>query len=97
MSDQLPVLIVLLPLFGALLVILLGMVNRGICVNVVIGTLGVTAIAAISTLMKVIQAPGFTISYRLGNWEPLVGIEYRIDRLAAFVLLSVSSMAVVKP
>jgi hypothetical protein len=34
-----------------------------------------------------------SISYAIGSWPPPWGIEYRVDRLASFVLLLVSGMA----
>ena len=38
---------------------------------------------------------GEIISYAMGGWEPPWGIEYRVDRLSAFVLLIVSIIAAV--
>lgn len=90
MIDQLPVFIVLAPLFGALLVILLGMVDRHLCLPVTIGALGAAAVAAIATLVKVLQAPSCQISYKLGGWDPLVGVEYRIDALSGLVVLAIT-------
>ena len=34
-----------------------------------------------------------TISYRLGGWAPDIGIEYRVDRINAPILLLVSAIA----
>jgi multicomponent Na+:H+ antiporter subunit D len=36
-----------------------------------------------------------TISYAIGNWPPPWGIEYRVDKLSAFVLVLVSGIAAV--
>ncbi len=48
--------------------------------------------------LAVQHAPGGVVSYALGGWAPPVGIEYRVDRLNAFVLVVVAVMgAVVTP
>jgi multicomponent Na+:H+ antiporter subunit D len=48
---------------------------------------------AISVLLwRQVDATG-TISYAMGSWQPPWGIEYRVDRLAAFMLLLVSAAA----
>ena len=65
MIDQLPVFIVLTPLFGALLVLLVGMVNRSACLPVAIVTLAVSSAAAIGTFVSVLASEGSKISYRL--------------------------------
>ena len=38
---------------------------------------------------------GAEISYHIGNWPPPFGIEYRIDRINAFVLLVVSGISAI--
>lgn len=40
-------------------------------------------------------AMGGTLSYAFGNWQPPIGIEYRVDAANAFVALLVAGMAVV--
>ncbi len=45
-------------------------------------------------LLLQVQASG-VISYKLGNWAPPFGIEYRIDLINAFVLLIVSAIGAV--
>ena len=90
MIDQLPILIEVVPLFGALLVLLLGMVNRALCLPVTIVTLGGAVLAAVGTFISVLSAEGHRISYRLGGWDPLQGIEYRIDALSALVVLAIT-------
>ena len=52
MVDQPPVFIVLAPLFGALLCILLGMVNHRACLPVALVSLSASAVAAIATPRK---------------------------------------------
>ena len=41
------------------------------------------------------MADSGTISYAIGSWPPPWGIEYRVDRLSAFVLVLVSGIAAV--
>ena len=45
---------------------------------------------AVSVSLFLITLDGAVISYRMGNWAPPIGIEYRVDILNAFVLLIVS-------
>ncbi len=89
--PHLPILQVLVPLFGALLVALM---RRGPLAWAL--ALLVCWVMPVIALMLVHEtAGGKVLSYHIGNWAPPVGIEYRIDRLTAFVLLIVSSMAAV--
>lgn len=92
--PHLPVLQVVIPLFGALLA---GLLRRG-------GTAFVLALV-VSWLMPFIAgamlwqvlATG-PISYHIGNWPPPWGIEYRVDVLNGFVLVLVSVVgAVIMP
>ena len=56
-----------------------------------------TCLAISISLWSAVQ-DGSVISYAIGNWPPPWGIEYRVDRLNAFVLVLVSgSAAVVAP
>ena len=89
--HHLPILQVMVPLFGALIVAFLRrgpsawLVSLAIC----------WAMPVISLLLiQRVMAEG-TISYPLGNWLPPIGIEYRIDMLNAFVMLLVSGIAAV--
>lgn len=90
-TPHLPVLQVVLPLFGALIVALLrrGPIAWGISL-VVCWTMPVIALALVHA-----TSSGEIISYHLGDWAPPIGIEYRVDRLTSFVLLVVSVIAAV--
>ena len=90
MIDQLPALIVLLPLFGALCVLLAGMVNRAACLPISVVTMALTAAAATGTFLSVLHTEGARISYRFGGWNPLQGIEYRIDALSGLVVIAIT-------
>ena len=87
--DQLPVLVIVIPLLVAPLCVL---VKRAAVVRL----LAVGAAAA-STTCAVILALGVdeAISYHLGGWEPGPGIEYRVTRASAFVLSLVGGIAAI--
>lgn len=91
MAEHAPVIILLAPLFGSLLVILLGMKTKAACLPVSLVTMAVSLSAAFATLMQVL-AQG-EIRYRLGGWEPPFGIEYRVDMLSALVLVVITGIA----
>ena len=90
MTDQLPAIIVLMPLLGALLSVLLGMFDRKLCLPVALVALAITASSAVAMLANVLASPGQSLSYRFGGWDPLVGIEYRIDALSGLVVLAIT-------
>ena len=87
--DHLPVLVVLLPLLSAPLCILVDRPRAGWLIALIASWLSFAA----SVALMVQVSGGETISYHLGGWAPPWGIEYRIDLLAAFVLLIVTGMA----
>jgi multicomponent Na+:H+ antiporter subunit D len=87
-AAHLPVLVVLLPLFGALLAAL----SRNGTAAFVIGIAASLASAAIAAMLLVeVQSAG-AVSYHIGGWAPELGIEYRIDAVNAPILLLVSVM-----
>ena len=86
--EQAPVLLVILPLLSALLVNMVGLINRRYCLPVaVLGIFGSFA-ASVITLIRVME--NGVISYRLGGWPPPFGIEYVIDHFNGLVLVTVS-------
>jgi multicomponent Na+:H+ antiporter subunit D len=91
MADHAPIFIIITPMFGALLVILLGMRNKAACLPVSLITMALSLSAAIVTLVQVIGAG--EIRYRLGGWAPPFGIEYRVDALSALVLVAIAGVA----
>ena len=78
-AQNAAVLVVVLPLLSAPLVALLR--------NPVVAGMAALVIAALdaslATLLLCQTLDGTVISYHLGNWAPPIGIEYRIDLLAA--------------
>jgi len=90
-GNNLPVLIVVVPLLAALVIPL---VRKGNVAWFVAMTACIAVFAGAIELLVRVSDHG-PISYALGNWPPPIGIEYRIDRLNAFVLLIVSGISVV--
>ncbi len=87
--EQLPVLVVVVPLLAAPLCVV---VDRPLPAWLV--ALGAALLSFVCAIGLLLQVPdGGAISYHLGGWAPPWGIEYRVDRLGAFVLLIVSAMA----
>ncbi len=92
LEHQLPVLPVLIPLFGALLT---GFLSRG-TVSWLLALIFSWATAAVSVLLLVtVLRLGEPISYVMGNWGVPWGIEYRVDTLNAFVLVIVTGIGAV--
>ncbi|MCB1472166.1 MAG: monovalent cation/H+ antiporter subunit D family protein [Rhodobiaceae bacterium] len=90
-EHHLPVLIVLVPLFGALLS---SLTHRGsIAWGVALLATVLTLAGAIALLARVTHEG--VISYEIGGWAPPVGIEYRVDMANALVILIVASIAAV--
>ena len=88
---HLPALQVIVPLLAAPLAMLF---RRGTPAFILV-TLGSWIAFAISLMLWQRTGTGEVISYAMGNWPPPWGIEYRIDRLAAFVLTLVSGFAAI--
>lgn len=90
-AAHLPVLLVVLPLLAAPLAVLLR--HGGIACVVVTAAAWAAFAGAIGLWLQVGEVG--VLSYHIGSWAPPWGIEYRIDRLASFVLLLVSGTAAV--
>ncbi|MFO7607193.1 MAG: monovalent cation/H+ antiporter subunit D family protein [Desulfurivibrionaceae bacterium] len=90
--GQLPILIVIIPLFGALAVSLAGCcLSKRWCLPLTVLALAGSGWAALATLNQVIaRGP---ISYRLGGWPPPMGIEYVVDHLNGLVLVVITVVA----
>ena len=88
-QAQLPVLQVVIPLLAAPLCIILR--RRSLVLPFATGVCWLTFLVSVFLLGDVLEAG--VISYELGGWAAPWGIEYRVDALAAFVLLFVSGIA----
>ena len=88
--ENLPVLIVLCPLFGALICPMISYVSR------ITGRVVVALMIFCSLVMSVMQLQQVMevgkIRYWMGNWEPPYGIEFVIDPLNAVILVLITLM-----
>ncbi len=87
MKEQLPVLVVVVPLLTAPLLVLL---RAPAAVRILSLLAAAASTAAAVTLALTVEAP---ISYHLGGWPPPIGIEYRVTQATAFVLALVTTIA----
>ncbi|MBE0524408.1 MAG: monovalent cation/H+ antiporter subunit D family protein [Methanosarcinales archaeon] len=85
--DDFPALIVILPLFAAFTVPIIGYFSKKTVPYFVSLATFIAFIISIFNLQTVMSSG--TISYTMGGWEPPWGIEYRIDYLNAFVSIVV--------
>jgi multicomponent Na+:H+ antiporter subunit D len=91
MSDQFPILIVVIPLFFGLTTPLLGGWRRDLCQPWVVLALGLAGLSAAGILFRVITSG--PVHYYLGSWMPPWGIEFVIDPLNALMLVAVTLIA----
>ena len=92
LQPHLPILQVIIPLFGSLVTALTrrGTLAWSITV-IVVWTLPVISLA----LLWHVQETGQPILYKIGNWEAPFGIVYKVDVLSAFMLCLVSTLSAV--
>jgi multicomponent Na+:H+ antiporter subunit D len=88
MKEQLPALIVAVPLLAALLVTALWWFDRRLCFPIAIAAVGASLAAAVTLLLRVLSEGA--VDYYLGGWPPPVGIAYRIDHLNGLIAVAVS-------
>ena len=86
LTEQLPILQVVLPLFAAPILIFIGRQNFSWAIAFFAS---LTSLLISASLLKIVLT-GSDISYHLGGWAPPLGIEYRIDATNAFVLFLIS-------
>lgn len=85
-KANLPVLVVIIPLFVA--VVLPTFARRFRLVEFLVILAGILGLAASVYLANIVLAQDeMTISYYMGGWKPPWGIELKVDSLAAFFLL----------
>ncbi len=90
-ESQLPILLIVMPLFAAPLCVLLG--HRKLAYLLALVVTWCTFAISVALMAKV-NASG-PIHYDLGNWKPPYGIEYVVDLLSGFVMLFVSGMGAI--
>ncbi len=86
---HLPALQVVVPLMAAPLTVLLR--RRDLAFGVALVASWTSLVIAVLLWLQV--EAGGTVSYAIGSWPPPWGIEYRVDRLNAFVLVLVAGLA----
>lgn len=91
MSSQYPALIVTVPLLAALFIFIAGWVNKRWCFPIAVAALGIAAYSSIGLLFRVMNEG--VIVYKLGGWDPPMGIAYYVDHLNGLVLVVVSIVA----
>ena len=94
MTEHYSVLILLIPLFGALLVTFLGRGRQAACWWTALIAVGVSALFAVGNICAVLASGEGELRYRMGGWQESsgyeVGIELRVDMLAALVVAAVT-------
>ena len=88
-AEHLPVLQILIPLIAAPICVLLR--NRHLVFPFATLVSWVTCVVSVVLLQRIMM--GESISYELGGWPSLWGIEYRLDPLSGLVLLVISAVA----
>jgi len=88
MSSHFPILLVLFPLFGALLTFFSGLTRQKWAWH--IATLATFLSFAISLDLLFSVHTNGRISYHLGGWAPPWGIEYVVDIFSGYVLVVVA-------
>ncbi len=91
MLAHLPVLQVIVPLFGALLCALVRRPGPAWLITTIVSL--IVPLIAGALLYRVLNDG--VISYHIGGWDPSIGIEYRIDAANGMLLLLVSVIAAV--
>lgn len=91
MREQLPALIVVVPLGVAVLAPLLAYFSTTLLKLVAIGALLFANVGAVDILMRVLNEG--TWHYHFGNWAPPWGIEYVIDPLSGIMAVLVTFVA----
>ncbi len=91
--EHFPVLIVVISLFSAFTILIVGSVKKKSCCFISIGTILVQFVMAVFILRHVLTEG--TIHYWLGGWSPPWGIEYVVDALNAYVLVILLVLALI--
>jgi len=95
MADQAPLLILLFPLFGAVIVSLVGPWKKQLCLPVVIIATTGSLAAGLTAFCNVLQYG--QVQYFLGGWDSPrgIGIELRIDHVNGLVVIVVATVALI--
>lgn len=88
MQNQLPIIIVLVPLIFSLVTSFTSRRYKNACFLLSLTAMAACLICSV-IILNTVSSLG-VIQYRLGGWPPPVGIEYRLDHLNAFLLVLIS-------
>ncbi|MEO1563194.1 MAG: monovalent cation/H+ antiporter subunit D family protein [Pseudomonadota bacterium] len=91
LSEQLPVLPVLIPFLAAPLIAVIGV--RALAWPIAFVASLLSFAASVALMLEV--RDGSELLYYLGGWEPPFGIEYRIDAANALVLVLISGISTI--
>ena len=86
--SQLPILVVIVPLFAAFLSAFVGLYRPNYCFWIALVSLTGLVLLAASLLTQVLFEG--TIEYALGGWKAPIGIVFVVDRLNALVLMVIA-------
>jgi len=93
MKEQLPALIIIVPLMVALLAPLIAHLSAKVLKLTVIGALLVSFLSALSVLFRVLSEG--VVHYKFGGWAPPWGIEYVLDPLSSGIAALISFISLV--
>ena len=91
MVQQLPAIIIIVPLAISFFIFFAGLWYKRLAYPLAVTAMSICALSAVGILNSVIV--NGTISYWLSGWSPPWGIEYRIDYLNASMLVLVSALS----
>ena len=83
--NNLPALIVVVPLFGTYLTLMLGVKHRKSSSKIALVSTGLLVV--FTGFLAAMVAKNGEVFYHFGGWNPPWGIEFVIDRISAFFLL----------
>jgi multicomponent Na+:H+ antiporter subunit D len=89
MLDQFPAIVIAVPLIASALCAVIRHERTCWLIAVLVSFL---CFFGSASMLSVVQGDGF-ISYSMGGWAPPIGIEYRVDLLAIYLLILVSLIA----
>lgn len=91
MIQQLPILMIAIPLVAAPLFVLIG--NRKVVLPMALTVCWTIFAIALALLNQVMQ--NGAITYELGGWSSPYGIEYQVDYLSSFIMVFVTALGAI--
>jgi multicomponent Na+:H+ antiporter subunit D len=90
-ESTLAVVVPMLMIFGAIATIALGLVRRTWAWPTMMTTLAVAVVAALALLREVLAVG--RVRHTVGGWQAPIGIEFVVDGLSAFMLVTITVIA----